>query len=157
MQSDPVGLEGGENSFVYVGDNPLVRVDERGLLNPGLAACPFGGPFNPVCDAGIALEALAVSAAILSTATLSGDTTEKDCPPCKTISGKIVPVGTKAYRPLDIIPDDEMQHGVYGSHHNIFVAHQNPKNCKCFWQKQKYVLKPEEITPDMIPIEPFVN
>ena len=30
MQSDPVGLEGGENSFVYVGDNPLVRVDERG-------------------------------------------------------------------------------------------------------------------------------
>ncbi len=30
MQSDPIGLEGGENSFVYVGDNPLVRVDERG-------------------------------------------------------------------------------------------------------------------------------
>ena len=30
MQSDPIGLDGGENSFVYVGDNPLVRVDERG-------------------------------------------------------------------------------------------------------------------------------
>ena len=30
MQSDPVGLEGGENSFVYVGDNPLARVDESG-------------------------------------------------------------------------------------------------------------------------------
>jgi len=32
MQSDSVGLEGGDNSFVYVGNNPLVRVDESGLL-----------------------------------------------------------------------------------------------------------------------------
>ena len=31
MQSDPIGLEGGENSFVYVGNNPLVRMDESGL------------------------------------------------------------------------------------------------------------------------------
>jgi len=30
MQSDPVGLEGGENGFVYVGGNPLVRVDASG-------------------------------------------------------------------------------------------------------------------------------
>ena len=30
MQSDPIGLEGGENSFVYVGGNPLARVDESG-------------------------------------------------------------------------------------------------------------------------------
>ena len=30
MQSDPIGLDGGENSFVYVGDNPLVMVDESG-------------------------------------------------------------------------------------------------------------------------------
>ena len=34
MQSDPIGLEGGENSFVYVGGNPLVRVDESGLRAP---------------------------------------------------------------------------------------------------------------------------
>ena len=33
MQSDPIGLEGGENSFVYVGDNPLVRVDESGEIS----------------------------------------------------------------------------------------------------------------------------
>jgi len=31
MQSDSIGLEGGENSFVYVGDNPLSRVDKLGL------------------------------------------------------------------------------------------------------------------------------
>ena len=33
MQSDPIGLEGGENGFVYVGGNPLARVDESGLAS----------------------------------------------------------------------------------------------------------------------------
>jgi len=89
------------------------------------------------------------------------EATDKNCqkgcpPPCQTISGKIVPIGTKAYRPLDIIPDNIKQHGVFGSHHNIFIANQNPYNCKCFWKKEKYVLKPNQITPDMIPIEPFI-
>ena len=64
MQSDPIGLEGGENSFVYVGYNPLVRVDERGLIPNALeATCPAGGFYNPVCDAGVALD-IATSVAI---------------------------------------------------------------------------------------------
>jgi|SRR6185437_2332832 len=46
---------------------------------------------------------------------------DKKCPPCKTVSGRIVPVGTIAYRPLDVIPDDVKQHGVYGAHHNLFT------------------------------------
>ena len=85
---------------------------------------------------------------------------DDDCPPCKTVSGRIVLVGTMGYRPLDALPDDVIQHGVAGSHHNIFVAKQAPKGspqpCRCFWQKQKYVLKPDQITPDMIPVEPFI-
>ena len=81
---------------------------------------------------------------------------QKGCPPCQTISGKIVLVGTKAYRPLDIIPDNIKQHGVFGSYYNIFTANQNTYNCKCFWKKEKYVLKPNQITPDMILIEPFI-
>jgi len=36
MQSDPIGLDGGENSFVYVGDNPLGRVDSKGLVDLNL-------------------------------------------------------------------------------------------------------------------------
>jgi hypothetical protein len=32
--------------------NPVRWVDPMGL-NPALAACPFGGPYNPVCDAGV--------------------------------------------------------------------------------------------------------
>ena len=62
------------------------------------------------------------------------------------------------YRPLDVIPDDKMENGVYGSHHNIFESNQAPyPNCKCFWNKQKYVLKPHQLTPAMVPVEPFVN
>lgn len=84
--------------------------------------------------------------------------TDKACPPCKTVSGKIVPVGTIGYRPLDVIPDTEKQHGVYGSHHNIFVAKQMPSpKCDCFWAKQKWVAKPHDIQPTWIPIEPFAN
>lgn len=80
------------------------------------------------------------------------------CPPCRTISGKLIPPGTIGYRPLDVIPDTVMQHGVYGSHHNIFVANQYPSpKCDCFWAKQKWVSKPEGLSPDWVPVEPFVN
>lgn len=63
----------------------------------------------------------------------------------------------RGYRPLDVLPDDTIQHGVAGSHHNIFIAQQNPNNCQCFWRKQKYVLKPGELPLNAIPIEPFIN
>jgi RHS repeat-associated protein len=81
---------------------------------------------------------------------------KKDCPPCKTVSGRIVPVGTIGYRPLDVIPDTEIQHGVAGSHHNMFIANQNPNNCQCFWAKQKYVLKPDQLPPGAVPVEKFI-
>jgi hypothetical protein len=58
----------------------------------------------------------------------------KKWPPRKTISGKIVPVGTLAYRPLDIPPPGQTQHGVAGPHYNMYRANQNPNNGQCFWQ-----------------------
>jgi hypothetical protein len=83
---------------------------------------------------------------------------DKPCPPCKTITGKIVPVGTVGYRPLDVIPDDVMQHSVFGSHHNLFIAKQYPApKCDCFWAKQKGVAKPNEIQPSWVPVELFAN
>ncbi|MHB0992336.1 MAG: hypothetical protein ACYC0M_13825, partial [Burkholderiales bacterium] len=81
-----------------------------------------------------------------------------DCPPCKTVSGKIIPVGTVAFRPLDT--PSSPQHGIEGPHYNILRANQSPsstsKPCWCFWQPLGAV-KQSELPPGAIPIEPFVN
>ncbi|MDC2825538.1 type VI secretion system tip protein TssI/VgrG [Rodentibacter pneumotropicus] len=164
---DPIGLKGGMNLYRFEGAVQN-QTDPLGLF--ALApAVPW--IWEGLAYVGTALTGILIAAGIMdakeehdkaqsATQAKSENTSKcdkKPCPPCKTISGRIVPPKTLAYRPLDIIPDDKMEHGVYGSHHNIFEANQNPNNCKCFWSKQKYVLKPHQITPNMILIEDFVN
>ena len=47
IESDPIRLRGGVNTYGYVGGNPLSHIDPYGLQEPGLVTC-VAGP-NPVC------------------------------------------------------------------------------------------------------------
>ena len=37
IESDPIGLAGGRNTYIYVKDNPISHTDRRGLAGPGVA------------------------------------------------------------------------------------------------------------------------
>ena len=74
--------------------------------------------------------------------------------PCVTVSGRIIPVGTIGFRPLDTPPKGRSQHGIEGAHYNIYIAQQNPNNQQCFWNPAGAV-RPNELPSGAVPIERF--
>ena len=81
---------------------------------------------------------------------------KKPCPPCKTISGNIIPRGTIGYR-HDLVPPGKPHHPYTGDHYNLYKANQNPNNCQCFWKESGAADAANGLPPPAgsIPIEPF--
>jgi RHS repeat-associated protein len=179
VQPDPAGLEGGVDAYGYAMSRPTSFTDPTGEVVPIAAACLL----NPTCAAATATLVYGISQSISRCAsnaacvdrwkrvalTISANVaawirveqttkpeqcTDTPCPPCKTVSGKIVPVGTIGYRPMDT--PSRPQHGIVGPHFNIYKANQNPNNCQCFWQSVGAV-SPSGLPAGAIPIEPFAN
>src|SRR4029077_7549211 len=120
VESDPIGLKGGINTYAYVGGNPFSNADPFG--ESGTVIPAPGGLSVPDWLLIPSARMLGVIGMALS---LSGDTPQHcptPCPPCRTVSGRGVPVGTLAFRPLDTPAPGTTQHGVTGPHYNLYRA-----------------------------------
>lgn len=57
VESDPVGLKGGVNTYGYAFQAPLRYTDPQGQQSEAaLAVCVAGGPANPLCDTAVILN-----------------------------------------------------------------------------------------------------
>ena len=151
--SDPIGLDGGVNTYGYVDQNPLRYTDPLGLVpNPAEGAC-LAGP-NPVCIGGVLADigtSLLGGAALVAILSTSGDTVQdqckdKECPPCTPY-----PKGTIGY----LGPHTDHDHYPIGRPHlNLFIVNQNTDTCKCFWNKNNPDAAAPPPAPNWVDLNP---
>ncbi len=142
ITQDPIGLMGGMNLYRFEGAVQN-QIDPLGLFAPALAA-PWlleGLAYVSTAMAGIligvgAMEATEEEDKVEAQAEADGTSkcNKTKCPPCKTISGKIVLVGTIGYR-LDMVPPSKPHYPFEGSHYHFYKANQNTDSCRYFWSK----------------------
>ena len=142
ITQDPIGLMGGMNLYRFEG-TVQNQVDPLGLMVQVIAVSWL---LEGLAYVGTAMTGILIGVGIMDAkeeydkaeAQAEADGTAKcnetKCPPCKTVSGRIVPIGTIGYR-LDMVPPSKPHYPFEGSHYHFYKANQNTDSCRCFWSK----------------------